>query len=188
MNRADPAGTMDTALPVWRFVLPKVGLSFGPIGAVVVGGVTLITAILTALGALTDYPDYALPIPAPAPAIPTPRSKEATEEKVITADPPSLSTVIYRYGGTNSGNLTPKEKNLRDGRGLSFSTVPIPGCSITTIEAINATGFVYAVKDGPIHVSVYPVGGTMSDWVSAGSSSVWTQAVKSVVIKWGGVS
>ena len=126
VNRADPAGTMDTALPVWRFVLPKVGLSFGPIGAVVVGGVTLITAILTALGALTDYPDYALPIPAPAPAIPTPRSKEATEEKVITADPPPLSTVIYRHGGT------------------------------------------------------------LADWHNAGASSVWTTAVKSVVIKWVG--
>ena len=126
VNRADPAGTMDTALPVWRFVLPKVGLSFGPIGAVVVGGVTLITAILTALGTLTDYPDYALPMPAPAPAIPTPRSKEATEEKVITADPPPLSTVIYRHGGT------------------------------------------------------------LADWHNAGASSVWTTAVKSVVIKWVG--
>ena len=69
---------------------------------------------------------------------------------------------------------------------MSFSTVPMPGCSMTTIEAINTTGLVYAVIDGPIHVSVYPVGGTMSDWVSAGSSSTWTQAVKSVVIKWDG--
>ena len=59
---------------------------------------------------------------------------------------------------------------------------------MTTIEAINATGVVYAVKDGSNHVSVYPVGGTMSDWVKAGAGSVWTQAVKSVVVKWDGVS
>lgn len=31
---------------------------------------------------------------------------------------------------------------------------------------------------------IRPVGGTMDDWISAGSNSVWTQAVKSVVIKW----
>lgn len=105
----------------------------------------------------------------------------------IPKDPPK-STTIYRYGGTNPGSLTPKAKDLRDGRGLSFSTIPAPGCSMTTIEALNATGIVYAVKDGATHVSVYPVGGTMSDWVSAGSSSIWTQAVKSVIIKWDGVS
>lgn len=59
---------------------------------------------------------------------------------------------------------------------------------MTTIEALNATGIVYAVPDGGTHVSVYPVGGTMSDWVTAGSNSIWTQAVKSVVIKWDGIS
>jgi hypothetical protein len=26
------------------------------------------------------------------------------------------------------------------------------------------------------------------DWVNAGSSSIWTQAVKSVIIKWDGAS
>lgn len=96
--------------------------------------------------------------------------------------------MIYRYGGTNPGNLTPKEKDLYGGRGLSFSTIPLPGCSMTTIEAINSTGIVYAVIDGATHVSVYPIGGTMEDWVNAGSSSIWTKAVKSVVVKWDGVS
>ena len=120
-----------------------------------------------------------------APSISIPKAD--TKEKDITAPPPS-PTVIYRYGGSNPGNLTPKAKDLRDGRGLSFSTIPAPGCSMTTIEALNGTGIVYAVQDGATHVSVYPVGGTMSDWVSAGSSSIWTQAVKSVIIKWDGVS
>ena len=65
---------------------------------------------------------------------------------------------------------------------------PRQGCSKTTIEAINETGIVYAVVDGMNHVSVYPIGGSMSDWVQAGSTSIWTQAVKSVTIKWDGVN
>ena len=97
---------------------------------------------------------------------------------------PSTTTVIYRYGGANPGNLTPKEKDKNSG--LSFSTVPMPRAVMTTIEALNATGVVYAVKDGFTHVSVRPVGATMEDWINAGTGSVWTQAVKSVVIKWDG--
>ena len=114
-------------------------------------------------------------------------SKAEEKEKDIPASPPS-PTVIYRYGGTNPGNLTPSEKDLKKGNGLSFSTVPAPGCSMTTIEALNATGIVYAFRDGSHHISVYPVGGKMSDWVKAGSSSIWTKAVKSVTVKWDGVS
>ena len=118
----------------------------------------------------------------PSPTISVPKA----EEKDITVPPPSSQTVIYRYGGTNPGNLTPKEKDKYTG--LSFSTVPKPGAAMTTIEALNATGVVYAVKDGATHVSVKPIGGTMEDWINAGSSSHWTQAVKSVVIKWDGES
>lgn len=60
------------------------------------------------------------------------------------------------------------------------------GAAVTTIEALNATGVVYAVKDGPTHVSVRHVGATMEDWINTGTGSIWTQAVKSVVIKWDG--
>jgi len=60
----------------------------------------------------------------------------------------------------------------------------VAGAAMTTIEALNATGVVYAVKDGAGHVSVHHIGGTLEDWHNAGSSSVWTQAVKSVVVKW----
>ena len=38
------------------------------------------------------------------------------------------------------------------------------------------------------HVSVRPAGAIMEDWINTGSSSVWTQAVKSVVVKWDGVN
>ena len=97
-------------------------------------------------------------------------------------------TKIYRYGGSNPGNLTPKAKDLDDGRGLSFSTTPGQVCVETTIEAINATGIVYAVQDGLTHVSVYPVGHTVEEWQNAGPDSIWTHAVKSVVtkVKWDG--
>ena len=59
---------------------------------------------------------------------------------------------------------------------------------MTTIEALNATGVVYAVLDDNNHVSVFPVGATLQEWHDAGSSSKWTVAVKSVVIKWKGAS
>ena len=118
---------------------------------------------------------------AQAPAISIPKAEEKAE--AIPA-PPSTPTVIYRYGGTNPGNLTPKAKDKYTG--LSFSTVPMPGAAMTTIEALNATGVVYAVQDGLTHVSVRPVGAPMEAWINAGSGSIWTQAVKSVVIKWDG--
>ncbi len=117
-----------------------------------------------------------------APAVSIPK----IEEKEIDIAPAlPASTIIYRYGGTNPGNLTPKAKDKYTG--LSFSTVPMSGAAMTTIEALNATGLVYAVRDGATHVSVRPIGGTMEDWINAGSTSIWTQAVKSVVIKYVGV-
>lgn len=61
----------------------------------------------------------------------------------------------------------------------------MPGATATTIEALNATSVVYAIQDGATHVSVKPVGATMEDWINAGSGSIWTQAVKSVVSKGG---
>ena len=116
------------------------------------------------------------------------KPKTDTKEKdwapALPKNPPKKNTVIYRYGGTNPGNLTPKGKDK--GSGLSFSTIPMPGAAMTTIEALNATGVVYAVQDNATHVSVRPVGATMEDWINAGSSSIWTQAVKSVVVKWDG--
>ena len=96
-------------------------------------------------------------------------------------------TRIYRYVGTNPGNLSPKEKDLKDKRRLSFSTTAKYPSAVTTIEELNATGKVFAIQDGPTHVSVFPIDGAMEDWVSIGSGSEWTRAVKSVVTKWDGV-
>ena len=57
---------------------------------------------------------------------------------------------------------------------------------MTTIEALNATGVVYVVRDGLTHVSVRPVGAPIEAWINAGSGSIWTKAVRSVVLKWDG--
>jgi hypothetical protein len=35
-------------------------------------------------------------------------------------------------------------------------------------------------------VALLTVGATMEDWINADSGSIWTQAVKSVVVKWDG--
>ena len=90
-------------------------------------------------------------------------------------------TVIYRRGGTNPGNLTPKVKDIDSG--LSFSTMYTPGSATTTIGEVNATGVLKAVQDGATHVSVTPVHATMADWIAAGSKSIWTTALKFIVTK-----
>lgn len=69
-----------------------------------------------------------------------------------------------RYGGTDPGNLIQKEKDRITG--LSFSAIPKPGAAMTTIEALNATGVVYAIQDKPTYISVRPVDGTMDDWIN----------------------
>ena len=116
------------------------------------------------------------------------KAEEKNEEKeAVSTTEDRKEIYIYRYGSTNPGNLTPSQRDVDlfpiTGKGLSFSTIPKPGAAKTTIEAINATGVVYAVPDGPNHVSVFPVGATLEEWHNAGSSSIWTEALKSVVVK-----
>ena len=72
------------------------------------------------------------------------------------------------------------------GKGLSFSLVPAPGSAMTTVGAIESTGILVAIQDGPTHVSVFPRGVTLKMWYWAGSSSIWTKALKSVVTKYKG--
>lgn len=58
--------------------------------------------------------------------------------------------------------------------------------AVTTINTLNKTGIVYAYQDKLTHVSVVPVGVSIQTWINAGSGSIWTQAVKNVVVKWDG--
>ena len=86
---------------------------------------------------------------------------------------------IYRYNGTNPGNLTLRAKDKNTG--LSFSTIPPINnktAAVTTIEEVNSTGNLIAVQDGPSHVSIKPRNGTMSDWIKAGTNSIWTKNIK----------
>ena len=119
----------------------------------------------------------------------TPREKSNEKENAKAVPKQQWEgTTIYRYGKTNPRNLTPKQKDATTG--LSFSTIPPPPgvpAAVTTLEALNATGVVVAIQDSPTHVSVRPVGASVQAWIDAGPSSVWTLAVKTVVIKWDGV-
>ena len=163
------------------------------LAAIAIGGAAVWkfgAAVVAFLGALFTINSVAKNPPA-LPPITIPKfefkpkiEEKAKEEEKDAAVPSQSNTTIYRYGGTNPGNLTPKEKDRYTG--LSFSTVPLPGAARTTIEDLNSTGLVYAVRDGATHVSVRPIGGSVKDWIDAGSSSIWTQAVKSVVVKWDG--
>lgn len=55
---------------------------------------------------------------------------------------------------------------------------------MTTIETVNSTGVLCAVQDGATHVSIYPIGTTLAGWRAAGTDSIWTVTLKSVVVKW----
>ena len=62
--------------------------------------------------------------------------------------------------------------------GLSFSTEYRSGSGETTLNTINGTGVLYAIKDGRTHVSVYPVGATLEEWQKQGVNSIYTQTLQ----------
>ena len=117
------------------------------------------------------------------------KSNTKSKDVAIPANPPKKSNLIYRYGGTNPGNLTPKSKDASTG--LSFSTLPPPigtPAAVTTIEKLNSTGQVFAFQDSPTHVTVKPCNATVQEWIDEGSKSKWTAAVKESVQKWDGIN
>ena len=98
-----------------------------------------------------------------------------------TSQPNSSGTTIFRFNCTNPKNLMPSNKDVQNNSPMSFSTTYKPGSAMTTIEALNASGVLYAVYDGGTHVSVYPIGGTIAEWRIMGVNSVWTQTLISMV-------
>ncbi len=108
------------------------------------------------------------------------QTKSKTSTKTKNEDKPN--TKIYRWNGTIPGNLVPRE--IDKNSGLSFSTIFKPNSLATTIEEINATGVLYAIQDSKTHVSVYPIGGTMEDWIKQGTNSIWTGELIQVTKKW----
>ena len=171
-NKYDPIGSFALSLTA-----TICGIAIWKIAVAVIG----ITMAIALAYTISKNPPIT-----PSFSLPKAKSKAKSETKVkdITSSKKKKSTQIYRYGGTNPSNLTPREKDR--GTGLSFSTIPKPGAAVTTIEALNMTGIVYAVQDSPTHVSVKPIGGTMDDWINEGPNSIWTQSVKTCVVKWDG--
>ena len=118
--------------------------------------------------------DYSLSVP-----------KENAAAKRDKSNFYSEQTIIYRYGKGSPSNMTPKEKDAHSG--LSFSTIPpAPGkdAMVTTVELVNSTGILEAVKDGPTHYSIKPVDKPVIAWVILGSQSFWTIAITRVCVKW----
>jgi len=174
INRYDPSGNSFLGIAAGAVIL-KYLAAFAASALLLIG-----------FNNIVNNPPASPPITIPKFEFKSESTEKAEEKDKPAAIPSQPNTTIYRYGGTNPGNLTPREKDKYTG--LSFSTIPLPGAAETTIEALNSTGVVYAIRDGKTHVSVRPVGGSMQDWIDAGVASIWTQAVKSVVVKWDGVN
>lgn len=79
-------------------------------------------------------------------------TKDNVKSELISRLKDKNPTIIYRSGSGNGTNLTPR---TQDTGGLSYSTkMPSSSFSATTIQAVNKTGSLKAVKDGTTHVSV----------------------------------
>ena len=83
------------------------------------------------------------------------KSRVIALEQVTTKRPDE--TVIYRRGNGNVTNLTPRHIDLHKGLSYELKVPATTDYTITTMEAINATGVLAAVIDKPNHVSVRPV-------------------------------
>ena len=112
-------------------------------------------------------------------------TKENTETIAISIaeTDENKQTLIYRHGGTNIGNLVPSKKDVAFDSGLSFSTVPEANSWVTTMEAVNSTECLIAIKDTDTHVTVYPVGGTVAEWRAQRDNSIWTKTLSSISVK-----
>src|SRR5574344_901507 len=96
---------------------------------------------------------------------------------------------IYRTGSGNGTNLTPRTP--KDSTGLSYSlSKPDSGpYTVTTMEAVNKTGVLGAVKDGPKHVSVVPTDmSKMPEWQAPRENAnenphMYTKILQSISIK-----
>ena len=108
------------------------------------------------------------------------KEKEKEKAKENTKWDSDGSTNIYRHRGTNIGNLVPSKNDATLNSPLSFSTVYQTNSWETTIESVNSTGVLIAYQDGITHVSIVPIGGSISEWREQGTASIWTQALQFV--------
>ena len=97
------------------------------------------------------------------------KDAESEQDVVAEDDRRREPTFIYRWCSGTYTNFTPRPG--KDNTGLSYSLSPPSDGSkytYTTIEAINSTGYLFAVQDGPNHVSVNPTDiSKMQDWMES---------------------
>jgi len=118
----------------------------GPMDLVALGiiGITLVVAGGVAVGTYINS-----------------KAKEKEKARIIALEQVTTKrpnqTVIYRWGSGNATNLTPRNDGS-DFNGLSYELkVPVGRrYTWTTLEAVNSTGVLQAIIDGPNHVKVIP--------------------------------
>jgi hypothetical protein len=95
----------------------------------------------------------------------------AVQTMVATKNNTKNPNFIYRKGSGNYTNLTPREADIN---GLSYQlTPPTPPYTITSIQLVNSTGLLSAIKDGPNHVSVRPTDlSQMSLWIASRATAL----------------
>lgn len=81
-------------------------------------------------------------------------TKDKVKSELISRFKDKNPTFIYRTGSGNGTNLTPRST---DNDGLSYTlTMPSKSFTATTMEAVNKTKVLKAIKDKPNHVAVLP--------------------------------
>lgn len=112
-----------------------------------------------------------------------------TQTITIAQEDSRKGTIIYRWGSYTNKNFTPKEG--KDEMGMSFSLTLSVGqkhyCA-TTLELVNATGYLKAVEDKPGHVSVTTTDlSKMPVWIASRDNAdtdplIYTSVLKSISI------
>lgn len=151
-----------------------IGLIIGIVGTIVAGGILV--------GEATSNANEKAKAREDAISKATAITISKTEEK--------KPTIIYRLGNGNATNLTPRTKDLT---GLSYQlSKPTSGeFTITSIQLINSTGKLIAIKDGNDHVSVIPINITkMQGWIDSRPTALtnpheYTTLLQSISIKIG---
>ena len=196
VNASDPSGQFLEWLWEWgREVLSLTGENMASMsgGYVSCGGAAVadgplpfgdMLAVAGGVGITLGALGYAIYQTVTAPSISLSESEEKTKTQVIN---PPKPTIIYRYYASKTENLAPRRGVDYDG--LSFSTrPPRPGVAavVTSIEHVNSTGNLMAIRTGGAHVIIIPTNGTVKQWMQKGQNSIWTKTLSNIVIEWDG--
>lgn len=112
------------------------------------------------------------------------RNKDTVDyTKIKSARKVGPDDPIYRYGGTTAKSYYPGENDVEGSKhpGISFNERYKSGSGCTTINAINKSGFFYAVNDHGTHVAIFPRFGSLVEWREAGEESPLTIELFAIV-------